>query len=74
MKFASLMLLLAFTLPQSRVNIPQGGAWCCLCMCGSKEQDKCARYCIVRQQGKKIVEENEMNICTRKCEAKFHKH
>lgn len=51
---------------------PDDSGWCCLCMCGSKAQDKCSTYCIRRQNGKKIVPESEMKECTKRCERKFH--
>ncbi len=75
MKLAGIALLLSLTLPQSRVSpkTPQGGAWCCLCMCNSHDETKCSRYCIIRQNGKRIIEEPEMIVCTRKCEMKFKK-
>jgi hypothetical protein len=43
---------------------------CCLCMCHAKDETTCARYCIVRQHGTKIVEEPEMNVCTELCRRK----
>src|SRR5262245_65495750 len=43
------------------------GSWCCLCMCHSVDEHKCARLCIKMQQGKKIIEEPQMKICTDSC-------
>lgn len=73
MRTLGVLLLLALTLPQSKKPVPPtvGGGWCCLCMCNSKDQDKCAHYCIRKQHGKEIVDEKEMNVCTMLCIAKF---
>ena len=43
------------------------GGWCCLCMCHSVDQNKCSPFCIHLQHGKHIVEEPEMDECTRVC-------
>jgi len=43
------------------------GSWCCLCMCHSVDEHKCARLCIKMQQGKKIIEEPQMKECTNSC-------
>jgi|SRR5215472_9368292 len=43
------------------------GSWCCLCMCHSVDENKCARLCVKLQQGKKIVEEPQMKVCTNSC-------
>lgn len=51
---------------------PDASGWCCLCMCGSKAQDKCSTYCIRRQNSKSIIEEPAIKECTRRCERKFH--
>ena len=40
---------------------------CCLCMCHAKDETKCSQMCIRLQHSKKIVEETEMNKCTREC-------
>jgi hypothetical protein len=72
MKLASILLLLSLTLP-IKVTVPQndGSGWCCLCSCQSKAQDKCAHYCIRKQNGKDIVNESEIKTCTYLCKAKF---
>jgi hypothetical protein len=41
---------------------------CCLCMCHAKDETKCSAMCIRLQHGTKIVEEPEMNVCTKECE------
>jgi hypothetical protein len=43
-------------------------ALCCLCMCHSVDENQCAQVCIHMQHGKKIIEEPEMNACTKSCE------
>ena len=40
---------------------------CCLCMCRAKDETTCSAMCIRLQHGKKIVEEPEMNVCTKEC-------
>ena len=40
---------------------------CCLCMCHSADESKCTRVCVKMQHGTKIIEEREMNTCTRSC-------
>ena len=63
------ILCLALTLPLygGRWGKPVGGP-CCLCECRSANQDKCTMYCRVLQHSKKIVEEPQIHVCTRKCE------
>lgn len=40
---------------------------CCLCMCHSVDENQCAQVCIKMQHGTKIIEEPEMNVCTKSC-------
>jgi hypothetical protein len=49
--------------------LPNGapGGWCCLCMCHSVDQNKCAQVCIKMQHGKTVIEEPEMKTCTKSC-------
>lgn len=66
---ASAIAAVSYNMPK-----PDASGWCCLCMCGSKAQDKCSLYCIRRQNSKKIVEEPEMKKCTTECTMKWRKH
>lgn len=50
----------------SRPAQPQAGL-CCLCMCHSVNETECSRDCIRMQHGTKIIEESEMNGCTKTC-------
>lgn len=43
------------------------GGLCCLCMCRSADENKCARDCVRMQHGTKIIEEPEMKACTKSC-------
>jgi len=43
------------------------GGLCCLCMCHSYDENKCARVCVKMQHGTKIIEEPEMKACTKSC-------
>ena len=43
------------------------GGWCCLCMCHSVDEHKCASVCVKMQQGRKIIEEPKMKECTNSC-------
>ena len=42
-------------------------ALCCLCTCHSVDENRCAQVCVKMQHGTKIIEEPEMNACTRSC-------
>jgi hypothetical protein len=44
------------------------GGLCCLCMCHSADENKCTRECVRMQHGTKIIEEPEMNACTKSCQ------
>jgi len=43
------------------------GGWCCLCMCHSVDENKCAGVCVKMQHGKKVIEEPQMRVCTNSC-------
>ncbi len=43
------------------------GGLCCLCMCHSVDENKCARLCVRMQHGTKVIEEPEMKACTKSC-------
>ena len=49
------------------VAADERGGLCCLCMCHSADESKCARACVKMQHGTKIIEEPEMKSCTRSC-------
>jgi hypothetical protein len=51
--------------PQLPTNEP--GGLCCLCMCHSVDENKCAGVCVKMQHGTKIIEEPEMKACTKSC-------
>ena len=68
-KFAILAVILA-ALPLTGVSRPaqeQLGGLCCLCMCHSVDETRCARDCVRMQHGTKIIEESEMSACTKSC-------
>jgi hypothetical protein len=69
-KFAVLAVVVA-ALPMTGISRPvpqQERALCCLCMCHSVDESQCSRACVKMQHGTKIVEEPEMNACTRSCQ------
>ena len=41
---------------------------CCLCMCKSRDETKCSKMCIRLQHSRHIVEEPQINACTKSCE------
>ena len=49
------------------VAADERGGLCCLCMCHSANETKCANACVKMQHGTKIIEEPEMRTCTRSC-------
>jgi hypothetical protein len=51
----------------SRPSQEQQNGLCCLCMCHSVDESQCSRECIRMQHGSKIIEEGEMNGCTKTC-------
>jgi len=61
--FAALTLQGATPAPKSE---PAG--WCCLCLCHAVDESKCSDMCIKMQHGTKVIEEPEMNSCTKSCE------
>jgi len=68
-KFAVLAVVL-ISLPLTGVSRPSGKrerALCCLCMCHSVDENRCAPVCVNMQHGTKIIEEREMNACTKSC-------
>jgi hypothetical protein len=68
-KIAIFAVLLA-SLPLTGVSRPAqegGGGLCCLCMCHSVDETRCSRECVRMQHGTKIIDENEMNSCTKTC-------
>jgi len=68
-KFAVLAVVLA-ALPMTGVSRPAAQrerALCCLCTCHSFDENQCAQVCIKMQRGTKIIEEPEMNACTKSC-------
>jgi hypothetical protein len=68
-KFAVLAIVLA-ALPltgASPFSSRQRGGLCCLCACHSYDENQCHQDCIRMQHGTKIVEEPEMNACTKSC-------
>lgn len=69
-KLAILAVLLA-ALPLTGISRPSSsqerGGLCCLCTCRSYDENQCAQACVKMQHGSKIVEEPEMNACTKSC-------
>ena len=68
-KFALLAVVVA-SLPLTGISRPvpqQERALCCLCICHSVDESQCSQACVKMQHGTKIVEEPEMNACTRSC-------
>ena len=63
----AMVLTMAFAQGHNR-PLPEPHANCCLCMCHAKDETKCSAMCIRLQHGKRIVEEPEMNVCTKECE------
>jgi hypothetical protein len=58
---------LSLTGATPQVQKYEPGGWCCLCMCHSIDENKCARVCVQMQHGTKIIEEPEMKACTKTC-------
>ena len=68
-KFALLVVVIA-SLPLTGISLPvppKERALCCLCMCHSVDESQCTQACVNMQYGTKIVEEPEMNACTKSC-------
>lgn len=55
------------TAPKVKLPSVPGGP-CCLCECGSVDQNHCSRMCVRLQHSHRVVEEPEMRICTKTCE------
>ena len=51
----------------SRPVVEQERALCCLCTCHSVDENRCTQVCVKMQHGRKIIEEPEMDACTRSC-------
>ncbi len=71
MRTKSLVTVMLALLPLSgaisRVRKPEPGGWCCLCMCHAVDENTCARACIQMQHGQDIIEEPQMEACTKSC-------
>jgi hypothetical protein len=69
-KFAIVAVVLA-ALPLTGVSLrpaqQRERGLCCLCMCHSVDESQCTQVCINMQHGTKIIEEPEMNACTKSC-------
>jgi hypothetical protein len=69
-KLAIVAVLLA-ALPLTGVSRPSSsherGGLCCLCTCRSFDENQCSQACVKMQHGSKIIEEPEMNACTKSC-------
>ena len=68
MRVAAILLSICLLTP-AMAKKNDGGGWCCLCNCHSRDQNKCATMCIHMQHSKKIIEEPGINACTRACKA-----
>jgi hypothetical protein len=69
-KLAVFIVILAslwLTGASGQVPAPVRGGLCCLCMCRSADENKCARDCVRMQHGRKVIEEPEMKACTKSC-------
>jgi hypothetical protein len=74
MKVLALALAVAAaSIPRLPLRVPTGGPWCCLCACGSHDETRCDRFCLVRQRGHRVIQEPEIKTCTLKCVVKFKK-
>ena len=64
-----LIVLVSSSLTGAPRPVPttEPGGLCCLCMCHSADENKCARVCVKMQHGAKIIEEPEMKACTKSC-------
>lgn len=51
----------------SRTAAKRERALCCLCMCHSADENQCAQVCVNMQHSARIIEEPEMNACTKSC-------
>jgi len=65
------VILASFLLTGDSRSAPSGpGGLCCLCMCHSTDENQCARACVKMQHGTRIIDEPEMEACTRSCQRK----
>jgi hypothetical protein len=66
---AVIVVLASFCLTGAAPHVQnyEPGGWCCLCMCHSLDEHKCAQVCVKMQRGKKIIEEPQMKSCTKSC-------
>jgi hypothetical protein len=70
LKPAVLIVILASSLltgASRPVPSDERGGLCCLCMCHSSDENKCAGVCVRMQHGTKVIEEAEMKSCTTSC-------
>jgi hypothetical protein len=65
--FVVVLASVSLTGTSREVPMDEPGGLCCLCMCHSVDENKCARVCVKMQHGTKIIEEPEMKACTRSC-------
>ncbi|HLV87259.1 MAG TPA: hypothetical protein VKV39_09810 [Candidatus Sulfotelmatobacter sp.] len=61
--FAALSLQGASPAPKAELS-----GWCCLCMCHAVDESKCSGECLKMQHSKRIIEEPEMESCTKSCQ------
>lgn len=70
MKLRVTALLLCLTLPMAARTTkptPEVHSNCCLCSCAAADETKCSTMCIRLQHSRRIIEEPEMNVCTKTC-------
>jgi hypothetical protein len=48
--------------------LDEAGGLCCLCMCHSVDETKCAHDCVRMQHGTRVIEEPQMQACTKTCQ------
>ena len=65
--FVVVLASLSMTGASRQETLDEPGGLCCLCMCHSADENKCARECVKMQHGTKIIEEPEMKACTKSC-------
>jgi hypothetical protein len=69
-KLAVIVVILASSLltgASRPVPKEERGGLCCLCMCHSSDENKCAGVCVRMQHGTKVIDEPEMKACTTSC-------
>jgi hypothetical protein len=64
---AILVVLALLVLTGSARQKYEPGGWCCLCMCHSVDEHKCAILCVKMQHARRIIEEPQMKECTDSC-------